>query len=490
MTSPRHEGKSLSALLGGHGDLTCHISGLTADSRQVRPGDLFAAIPGSKTDGRAFIADALGRGAAALLVPFDTPVSAAVPVVEASSPRLRFAEMAAAFYGAQPSCMAAVTGTNGKTSVAHFTQQIWRYLGKVSASIGTLGVKSDKLDIPHGLTSPDPVTLHKILAELAHVGVTHGVCEASSHGLAQCRLDGVRLHGAAFTNLSRDHLDYHGTMEAYFHAKARLFGELLEPPGRCAIMVDTHDGQRMAAIAEGRGLNPLRVGRNKDAGLRLKDTVTANEGQHLAVDYEGRTYEIYLPLAGPFQADNALLAAGLVIVCGEAPERVFEALAHLTAVPGRLEDVGRNAQGGAIFIDYAHTPDGLKTALSALRPHTDGKLWVVFGCGGDRDRGKRPEMGRIADRMADHVIVTDDNPRSEDAGVIRKEVLAACPDALDIGDRKAAIHHAIAKMGAGDCLVIAGKGHEEGQIVGDQVLPFSDHAVVRECLARGSDHDI
>lgn len=480
---PARRSVRLSALLGAQAE-DIEITGLTADSRAVEPGYLFAALPGTRADGRDFIPQALDRGAAALLVPAGTEVEDRRAVVlEAAVPRRRFAQMAARFYGAQPATLAGVTGTNGKTSVASFTRQIWTALGHEAASVGTLGVESAKLTYPGGLTSPDPVALHRMLAELADAGVTHAALEASSHGLAQHRLDGLVVTAAAFTNLSRDHLDYHETVEAYFFAKARLFGELLPPGATAVINVDTAEGREMENLAWGRGLKILRVGRAADADLRLAAAEPEGDGQRLEVRHQDRRHDIGFPLAGPFQAENALLACGLAIACGDTPAEAIGALTELQPVPGRLEKVGESAAGGSVFIDYAHTPDGLRTVLTALRPHARGRLAVVFGCGGDRDRGKRPEMGRIAAELADRAIVTDDNPRSEAPGDIRADILKACPGAREIGDRREAIVQAVGMLGAGDVLVIAGKGHESGQIVGDRILDFSDVAVAREVIA-------
>jgi len=472
---------SLAGLLGLAGPSDVEISGLSADSREISPGFLFAAIPGQKVDGRAFIGEALGRGAVALLVPEGTPAEGAV-ALEDRVPRRRFAEMAARFYGAQPDTVAAVTGTNGKTSVASFARQLWALGGRHAGAIGTLGVVSERVNRAGALTSPDPVALHGALAELAAAGVSHLACEASSHGLDQHRLDGVRFAAGAFTNLTREHLDYHGTAEAYFHAKARLFGELLPAGAPAVVDIDSEPGRRMAELARGKGLALLTVGRSAEADLRLEAAEAEGDAQRLRITYGGKGQEVRLPLAGAFQAENAVVAAGLVIACGDEAESTIAALARLEPVPGRLEKVGETAEGASVFIDYAHTPDALAHLLEVLRPHTKGRLAVVFGCGGDRDRGKRPEMGRIAAERADIVIVTDDNPRSENPAAIRKEVLAGAPGAREIGDRGAAIAEAVAALGPRDTLVIAGKGHEDGQIVGDELLPFSDLAAAHAAL--------
>lgn len=476
----------LGDLLGGERATNgVDITGLTADSRAVEPGFLFAALEGTKTDGRDFIPDALDKGAAAILAaPGRTLDVGDAALVLDTNPRRRFAQMAACYYGRQPDVVVAVTGTNGKTSVASFTRQIWQAIGARAGSVGTLGVHSQALTWPAGLTTPDPVALHKALAQLAEAGVGHVAVEASSHGLAQYRLDAVRLSAAAFTNLTRDHFDYHGSVEAYLYAKARLFGELLPPGGTAVSNLDGAFGREMDNLAWARGLRRISVGRAEDAAIRIVAQEPRFDGQQLAVAFDGRRYDVHLPLIGGFQAENALVAAGLVIATGGMAEAAFTALERLSGVPGRLERVGVTPAGGAVYVDYAHTPDGLETVLEAARTHAQGKLGVVFGCGGDRDRGKRPEMGAIAAQLADTVVVTDDNPRSEDPAAIRREILIACPEATEIGDRGQAITATVAGLGAGDVLVVAGKGHEEGQLVGDRVLPFSDLDAVADAIAR------
>jgi UDP-N-acetylmuramyl-tripeptide synthetase/UDP-N-acetylmuramoyl-tripeptide--D-alanyl-D-alanine ligase len=459
------------------------IRGLTADSRKVEPGWLFAALPGTRADGRAFIADALDRGAAALLVPEgDLPqLSRSIPMIRDANPRRRLALLAARFYGRQPRVVAAVTGTNGKTSTADFTRQIWKQLGRRAASLGTLGVVTPEQEIAGALTTPDPIELHRQLAELAADGIDCLAMEASSHGLDQFRLDGVRVTAAAFTNLARDHLDYHPTMTDYLAAKQRLFETLLVDGGAAVLNADAPEYATLVALCHHRGLRVIGYGR-KASEIRLERTAPTPAGQRLTVSLSGRRRELDFPLAGEFQAMNALAALGLVIGCGEDGERAFETLSGLTGVRGRLERVAAHPNGAAVYVDYAHKPGALETVLATLRPHASGKLVVVFGCGGDRDRGKRPQMGEIAERLADRVIVTDDNPRSEDPAVIRAEILAACRNATEIGDRAEAIRSAIAGLGAGDLLVIAGKGHETYQIVGDRTLPFDDAAVARAAL--------
>jgi UDP-N-acetylmuramoyl-L-alanyl-D-glutamate--2,6-diaminopimelate ligase len=459
------------------GTANAEILGLSADSRQIRPGFLFAALTGSKTDGAKYIAQAISQGAVAIL----TDAESLPPAVNLNSvtrltdpnPRRRFARLAARFYGKQPKYIAAVTGTNGKTSVASFARQIWEEFGLKAGSIGTLGVASPAYNEKPTLTTPDPVALHHALKEMAVAGVDHVAMEASSHGLSQYRLDGVRVMAAAFTNLTRDHMDYHGSEEAYFYAKARLFGEVMIPGGTAVLNRDEPCYPELENICWARGHRILSVG-TRGGDIRLVTSEATAAGQHLTVDYKQQTYDINLPLAGGFQALNALTAAGLVIGCGGDAAQAFKALEKLKPVPGRLEKVTTLENGATLFVDYAHTPDALATILRALRPHAAHELHVVFGCGGDRDRGKRPLMGEIAARLTDKVYVTDDNPRSEDAATIRREVLAGCPEASEIGDRRLAIRTAMAALQAGDVLVVAGKGHEAGQIIGSEVHPFND----------------
>nr|WP_314438501.1 UDP-N-acetylmuramoyl-L-alanyl-D-glutamate--2,6-diaminopimelate ligase [uncultured Brevundimonas sp.] len=464
------------------------ITGVTADSRKVAPGALFVALPGSAADGRAFIPQALAQGAAAVLAPSDTPDNAAPVLVTSGDVRRAYAIAARSFYGAQPRTCVAVTGTNGKTSVATFCREIWAGVGHKSASMGTLGVVGQKGDKTYaltgpGLTSPDAAEAARLLAELARKEVTHLALEASSHGIDQRRLDGVALKAAGFTNLTQDHLDYHGTMETYRDAKLRLFEALL-PRGRTAVLnADSDAYSAFASASIMAGLGVFGVGeRGRD--LTLIGRKATPEGQRLTLDVQGSVREILLPLAGAFQASNVLVAAGLCIAAGDAPDAVVGALETLTGAQGRLQRIGAREAGakGEVYVDYAHTPDGLETVLNALRPHATGRLIVVFGAGGDRDRGKRPLMGGIAGRLADVAIVTDDNPRSEDPAAIRAQVLAGCPEAIEIGDRRTAIETAIAMIGDGDVVVIAGKGHEQGQIVGGVTHPFDDAAVASEAL--------
>ncbi len=462
--------------------------GIAADSRDVRPGFLFAALPGTKTDGVRFIADAVDRGAVAVLgVPEAAEEARAhgVAFVPDANPRKRLALMAAEFFVEQPAQIAAVTGTNGKTSVASFLQQIWAHLGHKAASLGTLGIDSPSGHISLGHTTPDPVQLHMELSRLSQEGVDHLAVEASSHGLDQYRLDGVRVAAAGFTNITRDHLDYHADFEHYFSAKMRLFAELLIEGGTAVINADATHAAEVATIAAKRASQVLTVGEKGEA-IRLVEHHPQLSGQKIHLRFEGRDTTINLPLFGDFQISNALIAAGLAIGMGESSERVFAALETLKGAPGRMELVAFAKSSAPIYVDYAHTPDALETVLGALRPHVKNKLIVVFGCGGDRDSGKRPLMGAAACKFADEAIVTDDNPRSEDPAAIRREALKGCPGAREIGDRCAAIQAGIEMLREGDTLVLAGKGHEEGQFVGTEMLPFSEREeAVRIALELG-----
>lgn len=458
------------------------IAGLCLDSRKVGPGDLFAALPGAKQDGRAFIAQALDRGAAAILAPEDTRIdeSRAVLVADAE-PRRLLARIAARFFARQPAVMAAVTGTNGKSSVADFTRQIWEKLGHRSASLGTLGLVAPGRIETGSLTTPDPIALHRTLAELADAGVDHAVFEASSHGLDQFRLDGTRIQIAAFTNLTRDHLDYHGDITAYRTAKQRLFLDILPAGGTAVINADSDEAAALMALCAARGQTVVSYGL-KGQDIRIDAATPEAQGQDIALTVRGTPYHLHLPLAGAFQASNAACALGIVLASGADEQIAVQSLAGLHGVRGRLEKIGARANGATVYVDYAHTPDALATVLAALRPHVRGRLAVLFGCGGDRDPGKRPMMGEIAARLADRVIVTDDNPRSESPASIRKAILAACPGAREIGSRRDAIRTAVAELDAGDVLLLAGKGHERGQIVGGTVLPFDDADEARRAL--------
>jgi UDP-N-acetylmuramoyl-L-alanyl-D-glutamate--2,6-diaminopimelate ligase len=466
-----------------------HIVGLTADSRQVQPGFLFAALRGTTRDGRAFASEAVAQGAVAILT--DDPAALAldpaerrrVAIVPDANPQRRLALLAARFYGRQPRTIAAITGTNGKTSVAHFTREIWAGAGRPAASLGTLGLISPSGRRSGALTTPDPVALHRDLAELAKSGIEHVALEASSHGLAQYRLDGIAPAAAAFTNLTRDHLDYHGDMDSYRAAKERLFTELLAPGGAAVLNADSPEFDRLALRCRERRHRIIGYGHAPVAELRIGAAVPLPSGQRITAELFGARHEIELPLVGGFQAMNVLAALGLVVSTGCPADAAIAALSKLDGVPGRVQFVGETLAGAPVFVDYAHTPDALATVLRALRPHAEQRLAIVFGAGGDRDRGKRPEMGRVATELADLVYVTDDNPRSEDPASIRRAILAAAPGAIEIGDRREAICAAVREVRRGDLLVLAGKGHETGQIVGGEILPFDDAVVAREALA-------
>lgn len=470
------------------------VAGITSDSRLVKPGYLFAALPGNKNDGATYIDDAIQNGAVAILAQPGTilPKSAGgIALIEDPNPRRRFARMAAKFYGVQPNTIVAVTGTNGKTSTASFCRQIWAYLQKSSASVGTLGIEAPQLNWPvpasgYSLTTPDPVTLHHEFSELAKAGVTHLAMEASSHGLDQYRLDGVTIRAAGFTNLTRDHLDYHGSMGAYFNAKARLFSEVLPSGSLAVINADSEYAKRLEDLAVTFGHQVILYGK-KGRDITLLSQKPTENGQKLVINMFGEQYDVDLPVAGTFQAVNALCALGMTVGLEPDPKRYakyIDALRHLTGVRGRLEHVASHPNGAAIYVDYAHTPDALETVLNALRPHTVNKLHVVFGCGGDRDPGKRPMMGDIAVRLADKVIVTDDNPRTENPKKIRQQIMDAAPGAVEIGDRRKAIESAVSALKKGDVLVIAGKGHEQGQIIDRVTHPFDDAAEARNAVLR------
>jgi UDP-N-acetylmuramoyl-L-alanyl-D-glutamate--2,6-diaminopimelate ligase len=459
------------------------IAGMTADSRRVKTGDLFVAVPGTKADGLGFVPQAIAAGAVAVLAerqPDNLPDG--VAFVAASNARRALALAAARLYPRQPEVITAVTGTSGKTSVASFTRQVWEEMGEQAASMGTIGVVSPKGETYGSLTTPDPIALHHTLDELAGEGVTHLALEASSHGLDQYRLDGVRIAAGAFTNLSRDHLDYHPSVKAYLAAKLRLFEDLIVPGGAAVIDADHDYAETVIAAARKRELRIFTVGR-KGKDIRLVDAVIEGYAQSVTIESHGKRHDLHLPLVGSFQVENALVSAGLAIATGSDPGQVFAALEDLEGAKGRLEFVGRR-NGAPIFIDYAHKPDALSKTLDALRPYVKRRLVVAFGAGGDRDAGKRPIMGAIAAEKADRVIVTDDNPRSEDPAAIRRAIMAAAPDAVEIGDRAEAIRQSIAALEDGDVLVIAGKGHESGQIIGDRTLPFSDHDAVAAALKR------
>lgn len=456
------------------------VHGLTADSRAVKPGYVFAALPGTHADGASFIPQAIAAGAIAVIAGKGVQ-AAGVPLITTANPRQAFARAAARFYARQPGIIVAVTGTSGKTSVATFVREIWTALGFRAASLGTVGVVSPSGIIELEHTTPDAVRLQQVAAALADDDVDHLAIEASSHGLDQYRLDGLRFAAAGFTNLSHDHLDYHPTVEAYFDAKMRLFEELLAPGSAAVINFDTARGVEAARRARAHGLDVWAVGQSGET-IRVVDVTRDAAGQHMTVDVKGRRHQVDLPLVGDFQVSNALVAAGLVLATGGDEAQVMHALQSLKGAKGRLELVARTGSGAPVFVDYAHKPDALENALASLRPYTRNKLVVVFGCGGDRDRAKRPIMGEIATRLADRVFVTDDNPRSEDPAAIRAAIMQAAPGATEIGNRADAIRAAVDSLAAGDVLVVAGKGHEEGQKIGKKVLPFSDHDAVKAAV--------
>ena len=464
------------------------FTGLTSDSRKVKPGYLFAALSGTRTDGARFVKDAVARGATAVLgAPALAPDVAALGVkfIADENPRLGLARYAAAFFDTQPNTVAAVTGTKGKSSIVAFLREIWTALGKPAASLGTVGVVGPKGEIPLSHTTPDPVEIHELLARLKADGVEHLAIEASSHGLHQHRLDGVVISACGFTNITRDHMDYHPTFDHYLAAKLRLFGDVVKDGGVAVVNADAEHADAFIAAAKARGLKLITVGRKGDT-IRLDRREDRGGAQALTLHYQDRIFYVELPQAGDFQASNALVAAGLAIGLGEDAGKVFAALEHLKGAPGRMEKVAFAASGAPIYVDYAHTPDSLEKILQALRPHTANRLHIVFGCGGDRDKGKRPLMGAVAVALADDVIVTDDNPRTEDAATIRAEILAAAKGAREIGDRAEAILSAVTALKAGDVLVIAGKGHETGQYIKGEVHPFSDREqALKAALALG-----
>jgi UDP-N-acetylmuramoyl-L-alanyl-D-glutamate--2,6-diaminopimelate ligase len=470
----------------GAGDVL--VSGLTADSRAVKKGDAFAALAGTKANGSQFVLDAIAHGAVAVLCDEAIAVPEGVAVVRAKNPRRLLALAASRFFGQQPDTTVAVTGTNGKTSVTVFVRQIWQELGFRAASLGTIGIVGPAGTQYLQHTTPDPVQLHAALSALKQDGVEHLAVEASSHGLVQNRLDGLRLTAAAFTNLTRDHLDYHQTFEAYFEAKMLLLEVLLQPGTTAVVNADIAEAKTIVERAKRRGLNTFTVGHAGEQ-IRLVHVERSNVGQILTLEMSDGKFEIPLPLVGDFQASNAMVAAGLVLSTGGEPSLVRHALASLKGATGRLELVGQKQNGARAYVDYAHTPDAIETALLALKPFTPGRLHIVFGCGGDRDKGKRPLMAQAASSYADVVYVTDDNPRSEDPAQIRRDVLVGAKGAVEIADRAQAIATAIDALSSGDTLLVAGKGHEIGQIVGTQVLEFSDHAAVAAALS-GKTYDV
>ncbi len=475
------QSKSLSQLgLTAQGGRMAQITGLAVDSREVEQGYLFAALPGTRVHGGEFIQYALRMGAAATLT--DTQGAriaqaeldaSDAALILAEDPRQTLSYCAALWFGAQPETMVAVTGTNGKTSVASFTRQIWMALGFDAVNLGTTGVEG-AYELPLAHTTPEPITLHRSLSEIEGAGITHAAMEASSHGLAQRRLDGVRLAAAGFTNFTQDHLDYHETFDEYFAAKAGLFDRVLPDDGVAVINMDDARGADMARIAQERGQEVIRVGRSADCDLQLQAQRFEATGQELRFAWHDRVHQLRLKLIGGFQAENLLVAAGLAIASGADPDRVFETLPTMKTVRGRMQLAATRANGAAVFVDYAHTPGAVETALKALRPHVMGRLIAIVGAGGDREPGKRPLMGQAAAENADQVIVTDDNPRSEDPAAIRAAVMGGCPEAQNVGDRAEAILRGVDALGPGDALLISGKGHETGQTVGDDVFPFDD----------------
>lgn len=461
------------------------VTGITADSRKVQPGFVFAAMQGVVTDGRKFISQAVEAGALAVLGE-DLPDISGAARINVDNARLALAEASAKFYPRQPETIVAITGTNGKSSTVDFLRQIWSSAGLSAASMGTLGAIGPNGSIDLGHTTPDPVAIHATLQTLAEDGVTHAAMEASSHGLAQYRLDAVRLSAVAFTNLTQDHLDYHNTMDEYRAAKLRLFSDLASRGGPAVVNADSDQRLFFEAAAQDAGLETVSVGW-RGADLKIEELMPKATGQRLFLNWRGEKAAIDLPLIGEFQALNALTAAGLALAGGLELQDVATGMSQLKPVKGRLEYVGETGDGAGVFVDYAHTPAGLDVLIRAARPHTAGQLVVVFGCGGDRDRGKRPLMGEVAAKHADKVIVTDDNPRSEDPAAIRQDVLAGVPEGIEVGDRGTAIAQAIADLQKGDTLLIAGKGHETGQIIGDSVIPFSDQEAARTALGGGAD---
>lgn len=457
------------------------ITGFAIDNRKVAPGTIFGAFKGEKFNGEDFIADAIASGAIAVVAAPEAKVEGAAHIADAN-PRRAFANLAAKFFSPVPEHIAAVTGTNGKTSTVELTRQLWRMAGHVAASIGTLGITTASEQVRTGLTTPDIVTFLSNMSGLAREGVTHAAFEASSHGLSQYRSEGVPVQVAAFTNLSRDHLDYHGTMEEYFAAKMRLFDEVLHENGTAVIWADDEWSDQVIARCKARALRLITVG-EKGEGITLLNREPTQLGQNLELRIQGGVSKVKLPLIGAYQAANTLVAAGIAMASGEPVDDALDHIARLQPVRGRLERACITKSGAPVYVDYAHTPDGLSAAIAALRPHTKGRLITVFGAGGDRDVGKRPEMGAIAAAESDIAIVTDDNPRSEDPAGIRAAIMAGGEDLIEVGDRREAIAHAISLAHADDIIMIAGKGHEQGQIVGDKVLPFDDVQVARECAA-------
>jgi UDP-N-acetylmuramoyl-L-alanyl-D-glutamate--2,6-diaminopimelate ligase len=462
-------------------DSDSEVTGFAIDHRKVTKGNVFGAFRGAVFNGEDFIPAAVEKGAVAVVARPEAKVEGAVHLGDVQ-PRRRFAEMASRYYGPYPETVVAVTGTNGKTSTVEMTRQIWRMLGQRSASIGTLGVTTSDDQVKTGLTTPDIVTFLSNMAGLKRMGISHVAYEASSHGLDQYRAEGVPLVAAAFTNFSRDHLDYHPSMDAYFEAKMRLFDEVIEPGRTAVIWTDDAKSDAVIARAKKRGLKVMTVGR-KGETIRLVEQTPTALGQSLILEHEGKEHRLALPLIGAYQASNVMTAAALVLATGGEWRSVFSAMGRVAPVRGRLERAVISRAGAPVYVDYAHTPDALEAAIMALKPHVEGKLIIVFGAGGDRDQGKRAPMGEVAMRLADVAIVTDDNPRSEDPAKIRADIMAGAPGAIQVAGRKDAIARALEMAGSGDIVLLAGKGHETGQIIGTKVLPFDDALVARECAA-------
>ncbi|MCF2515659.1 UDP-N-acetylmuramoyl-L-alanyl-D-glutamate--2,6-diaminopimelate ligase [Sphingomonas sp. G124] len=457
------------------------VTGFALDHRKVAPGNIFGAFRGARFNGEDFIAEAIRRGASAVVARPEAKVEG-VPHLAADEPRKLFAELAARFFAPYPETIAAVTGTNGKTSTVELTRQLWRMAGHRSASIGTLGVTTADDQVKTGLTTPDIVTFLSNMAGMERMGISHVAYEASSHGLDQYRAEGVPVKAAAFTNFSRDHLDYHPSMDAYFAAKMRLFDEVISADGTAVVWTGDPKSREVIGHATRRGLKLITVGPGADT-IELVSRQSTPLGQQLLLRHAGKDYKLSLPLIGAYQMNNVLTAAGLVLATDGDWATTLSGMGRVSPVRGRLERAVISPAGAPVYVDYAHTPDAIEAAIEALRPHVEGRLITVLGAGGDRDHGKRPEMGAAAARLSDVVIVTDDNPRSEDPAAIRKAVLAGAPGAIEVGDRRAAIAEAIDMAKAGDIVLVAGKGHEQGQIIGDQVLPFDDVTVARECAA-------
>ncbi|WND01589.1 UDP-N-acetylmuramoyl-L-alanyl-D-glutamate--2,6-diaminopimelate ligase [Temperatibacter marinus] len=463
----------------------CSVRGVTADSRQVKADFMFFALPGVSFDGRDFIPQAIAAGASTILTTRGAKLPEGCPVqlIESDDPRADYARVAARYYSPVPDFLVAVTGTNGKTSVADFTRQIWKRHGLISGSLGTLGVRSDLIQTQGGLTTPDPMLLHQSLKQLAVSGVTHCALEASSHGLDQRRLEGVHIQAAAFTNLTRDHLDYHANEMAYFKAKERLFTEVMTEEATAVINIDSPHGQSLAEKMKNDGRALLTLGYAEGSDAQILAVTPHASGLVARIKYQAHEEDYRIPLMGSFQAENALAAALLASTADIGVRQCLKSMESLRGVCGRMQYIGETAKGGAVYVDFAHTPDGLKTVLEAASKHATNSLDVLFGCGGDRDAGKRPIMGEIAGKLANRIYVTDDNPRHEDAAAIRKQVMKGCGKAQEISDRGEAIHQAVEALNDGDILILAGKGHEEGQIIGDEKIAFSDIHTAKELLA-------